>query len=403
MRRLLLLTALLAVAAPAVAQAEPLIARTCNGSSDCSGWFRGPVRLEWSVAGGSPVSGCADVTLTQDTTGAQQGCIASDGVDTIDRTVTIKLDRTAPLVTEAVPDRVPDHGGWYSRPVTFTARGTDATSGVLGCDEPTYAGPDAISATVVATCRDIAGNAASRMFPLRYDATAPDLGPALISAADKVVRVNWPAAESATLVRTPGPAGSPSGVVYEGPGGGFIDREVRNGRRYRYVLTLIDDAGNAGSRDLVAVPGPHLLGPPRRATVTAPPLLRWTPVRGARYYNVQLFRGGRKVLSAWPREAPTAAQAALAVPRPRPAARRRPLPLVRVARRGTARGEPLRRPRRRALVRDGHALRVDPPRRSGPDAIAAPGPAAMPLPPSSRSRTGTRAGSRRRPARTWRT
>jgi hypothetical protein len=31
-----------------------------------------------------------------------------------------------------------------------------------------------------------------------------------------------------------------------------------------------------------------------------PPLLRWTPVRRARYYNVQLFRGGRKVLSVWP-------------------------------------------------------------------------------------------------------
>ena len=51
------------------------------------------------------------------------------------------------------------------------------------------------------------------------------------------------------------------------------------------------------------MPGPRLLGPPRRATVTAPPLLRWTSVRGARYYNVQLFRGSRKVLSAWPREA----------------------------------------------------------------------------------------------------
>ena len=37
---------------------------------------------------------------------------------------------------------MPDHGGWYSQPVTFTAAGTDATSGVLGCDEPTYAGPD---------------------------------------------------------------------------------------------------------------------------------------------------------------------------------------------------------------------------------------------------------------------
>ena len=32
-------------------------------------------------------------------------------------------------------------------------------------------------------------------------------------------------------------------------------------------------------------------------------MLRWTPVRGARYYNVQLFRKGRKILSAWPRRA----------------------------------------------------------------------------------------------------
>ena len=32
-------------------------------------------------------------------------------------------------------------------------------------------------------------------------------------------------------------------------------------------------------------------------------MLRWTPVRGARYYNVQLFRKGHKILSAWPRRA----------------------------------------------------------------------------------------------------
>jgi hypothetical protein len=30
------------------------------------------------------------------------------------------------------------------------------------------------------------------------------------------------------------------------------------------------------------------------------PLLRWRPVHGAHYYNVQLFRGGKKILSAWP-------------------------------------------------------------------------------------------------------
>jgi hypothetical protein len=31
------------------------------------------------------------------------------------------------------------------------------------------------------------------------------------------------------------------------------------------------------------------------------PVLRWRPRSGARYYNVQVFRGARRVLSAWPR------------------------------------------------------------------------------------------------------
>ena len=48
--------------------------------------------------------------------------------------------------------------------------------------------------------------------------------------------------------------------------------------------------------------GPWLIAPPAGTVVRTgrPPLLSWTPVRGARYYNVQLFRHRRKILSAWP-------------------------------------------------------------------------------------------------------
>ena len=83
MRRLLLLTLLLAVAAArGGAAAEPLIARTCNGSSDCAGWFSAPVLLEWSVAGGAPWAAAQDERFTQDTAGSPAGCIASDDVET---------------------------------------------------------------------------------------------------------------------------------------------------------------------------------------------------------------------------------------------------------------------------------------------------------------------------------
>jgi hypothetical protein len=34
--------------------------------------------------------------------------------------------------------------------------------------------------------------------------------------------------------------------------------------------------------------------------VTIPPILKWRAVRKARFYNVQLYRKGRKILSLWP-------------------------------------------------------------------------------------------------------
>jgi hypothetical protein len=37
--------------------------------------------------------------------------------------------------------------------------------------------------------------------------------------------------------------------------------------------------------------------------VSVPPLLRWRRVAKARFYNVQVFRHGHKVLSAWPARA----------------------------------------------------------------------------------------------------
>ena len=53
-------------------------------------------------------------------------------------------------------------------------------------------------------------------------------------------------------------------------------------------------------RTVMVTPGPRLLSPADGARVTAPPVLTWTPIRDASYYNVQLYRGGVKVLSAWP-------------------------------------------------------------------------------------------------------
>jgi hypothetical protein len=288
---------------PARAAGEPAIGRTCNGLANCAPWFTVPVKLDWTVVAGDPIGGCVDRTITSDTAGTEFGCIADDAdpnTPPVTSEVTIKLDQTPPTVADALPERPPDHAGWYTGPVSFTIAGADATSGIDRCDPVSYAGPDDAGAVVLGTCRDRAGHVASRAFPLRYDATPPDTSGVSVDTGDRRVRLHWPPAATATVVRSPGVGEEPS-TALSAAAGGMTDLRVRNGVAYRYLVTLADEAGNAASRDLVAVPGPRLLAPAKRAQVTAPPLLRWTPVRGARYYNVQIFRGRHKVLSAWPR------------------------------------------------------------------------------------------------------
>jgi hypothetical protein len=156
---------------------------------------------------------------------------------------------------------------------------------------------------VIGRCWDRAGNfSAPSEFDLRYDSTPPSVTDLAAVGEDRSVRLRW-AVSGATQVevwRSPGREGTARSVVSRGADGNALDRAVRNGRRYDYTLVALDDAGNATSRTFSATPGRRLLSPADGITVDGPPTLRWTRVRDAGYYNVQLLRNGRKVLSAWP-------------------------------------------------------------------------------------------------------
>jgi hypothetical protein len=157
---------------------------------------------------------------------------------------------------------------------------------------------------VIGTCRDRAGNVATVAVPLRYDSAPPPVR-VVSDAGDGSVSLRWQTGvplSSLVVSRSPGLNGATNSIVYHGNGGSFRDTRVLNGVRYRYTLTAVDLAGLASVRDILVTPGPHLMAPAGGAHVTAPPLLQWTPVNGASYYNVQLYRAG-KVLSAWPTQA----------------------------------------------------------------------------------------------------
>jgi hypothetical protein len=188
--------------------------------------------------------------------------------------------------------------------VTFAG---SAFSAIASCTAPIYAGPAAPSATVTGSCTDNAGKTATASATFPYAATPPSVDIAA-DPGDRIVELHWSTGDVAPLAslkvtRRPGLRGHSSSVLYRGNGGAYADSRVRNGRRYRYEFTARDQAGNVTVSSMVVMPGPRLLAPAPRARVSAPPLLQWTPVRGASYYNVQLYRAGSKVLSEWPARA----------------------------------------------------------------------------------------------------
>jgi hypothetical protein len=97
---------------------------------------------------------------------------------------------------------------------------------------------------------------------------------------------------------------APRKLVYSGRRQSYVKRRFQNGFYFRYLVVSYDRADNAsGGRSTVIPPSALLRSPRNGKVVRSAPLLRWTPVRKASFYNVQLYYRGGKVLSAWPQRA----------------------------------------------------------------------------------------------------
>ena len=286
----------------------PVVTPVYSPTLPANGWFRGSVTLSWLVVDPESIilnmTGCGVTTFTADTPGHPVTCSAESDGGIRSASVRIKLDRTPPTVTP-IPERAADANGWYNRPVTVSFAGADATSGIASCSAPTvYGGPDVATASVSGTCTDNAGNAAVSATSFKYDATAPSLTGFTVTPGNRRVQLAWrPSSDTQVveLLRAPGRNGQGQSVIYRGRSTGYLDTGLTVGRKYEYRVTGIDEAANRSEHVTKVVATGALLSPAPAASISlkALPTLQWTPVKGARYYNVQLIRG-HKVLSAWP-------------------------------------------------------------------------------------------------------
>jgi hypothetical protein len=284
----------------------PGVTASPSRAPDANGWYNHALTLSFS--GSDATSGpsswsCSSATYAgPDSTGtAVIGNCTDNAGNVAQASFGLKFDATAPSVA-AVPARPPDANGWYNHPITVGFSGADGTSGIASCSSASYSGADNANTALAGSCTDKAGNSAGASFPLKYDSTPPKLSKLAATAGNRRLVLSWVASPDTQLIhvmRTSSARGVKVGLVYSGTGARFRDTRLKVGARYRYTVTAIDQAGNSVSKTLAVTATGALLAPTPAQTVSRPPLLRWTPVKGAGYYNVQLVRG-KKILSTWP-------------------------------------------------------------------------------------------------------
>ena len=293
------------------AASTPTISYSIDGISGANGWYRGSthgdnVVVHWSVSLNATSTNClAAVTVPGPSGGTTLSCWAqnSDGRVTAVTRV-IKIDATPPTGVAAHLSRAPDYNGWYNHPVAIRWSGTDATSGIAACNSATYRGPDTGVATVAGGCTDRAGNSSSTAAHLAYDATPPLLHKVREESTAAADSLSWESSSASDriVVRRSVRGRKKHSTVFNGSGSGFTDKTVHPGTQYVYSVQAFDQAGNASKT--VPVTGQVKILTLRRTRyvpiAATNPILRWTRKVGAAYYNVQLFRGSRRIYAAWP-------------------------------------------------------------------------------------------------------
>jgi hypothetical protein len=158
------------------AEAVPSVTYRCSPApANCTGWFRSSVSIDWTVLpSNAAMTGCQDKSYSTDTAGTSEYCRADDGEAAVTVELTLRVDKTRPVVIGGQPSRAADANGWYNHAVGVAFAGSDQTSGIAACTSTSYGGPDSGAGSVQGTCTDRAGNvSAAYGYGLRYDASGP--------------------------------------------------------------------------------------------------------------------------------------------------------------------------------------------------------------------------------------
>jgi hypothetical protein len=299
-----------------------------NGASGSVVSYTGPTATD-AAEGPKPVSCSPTSGSTFSLGGTTVTCTASDShgnASSASFTVTV-VDTTKPSLIvpkgRAVYADTPSGIGPQGYGVPSFLLGASATDTVdphpiITNDAPEFFTVGVHSVTFSAydaSGNGVAGTAVLEVLPMPPAGTPPlpispprvappDVRNLKAEAGDRRVRLSWqtPSGVDHVVISRSLSLGGDAQIVYTGSGEAFLDRGVVNTLEYRYLVVSVDQeslasAGVAAS----AQPKPTLLKAPKDgARLRKAPKLRWAANSEAGYYNVQLFRGNKKILSIWP-------------------------------------------------------------------------------------------------------
>jgi hypothetical protein len=166
----------------------PTVTLNPDRSPDRNGWYNHA--LTFTPTGTDTTSGissCESTLVYNGPDGTEltvsRTCTNNAGGTATGTSAPFDFDQTGPNVTVS-SDRPPDANGWYNHPVTWTASGTDASSGIGSCESLAYSGTDAAGVQVGRHCTDNAGNTELGLsVPFNYDGTKPVVRAAIVDTA----------------------------------------------------------------------------------------------------------------------------------------------------------------------------------------------------------------------------
>jgi uncharacterized delta-60 repeat protein len=221
----------------------PVITPNITGTLGNNGWYTSNVSVSWNMTDAesaiSSSSGCENSTVSSDTAGVTFTCSATSAGGTATNSVTIKLDKTSPVISSTQTPS-PNPAGWNKTPVKVDFTCSDALSGIETCPASVTVSAEGKDLPVSGTATDKAGNSAPAIRTLNIDLTPPSI--AIGVPAGGTYLINQPVAASYTCTD------SGSGVANcDGPviSGGPLDTRTVGAKTF--VVNAKDQAENMGS------------------------------------------------------------------------------------------------------------------------------------------------------------